>query len=682
MKKIAQYIPLRMCLFLVVGILVGYYIPIPDTFLFLTIITCIILLILFFRINKTHYEFQWVFQLLSYLIIILVGIARISSEDISKQKRHYSHYISKENYLVYQVDKALKSNIYYDKYYGKVMRIDSTNCKGKILINIAKDSLQEKLKAGTLYYTKSSLREINRPLNPYTFNYNSYMKKQGVFHQISLKKASTLPLELQATNLKIIAALIRVKIQNSLQNHSFKKNELGIINALVLGQRQSISKDLLDSYAGAGAIHILAVSGLHVGILFLIVSFLLKPLEKIRHGAHVKMAFIVLFLWGFALLTGLSGSVVRAVSMFTFIAIGLTFKNQKSAVLHALITSFFFLVLLHPYYIFDVGFQMSYTAVIGIILFFPKINALLPRIKLLFPRKIWELLCVSLSATIGTLPISLYYFHQFPGLFFLTNIIIVPFLGLIMSLGILVVLLSLLNILPELLVDVYSAILSFMNTMVEWIASQEQFPIKDIPYSLLLLIGSYFAIAMAYRFSIEKKIHTFQSLLFSILILQSIFLYEQHQTDTKDELVIFHKTKGSLIGVKNNRNLFVFHSFDSVDNKKIPFIKNYKVGSKIKDLQYESGLPNVLQYNNKKMLIIDSLGIYKNMSFTPDIILLRNSPKINLSRLIVLHNPNTIIADGSNYKNLTKSWRKTCLKHNIAFHYTGSNGAYTIKAKN
>lgn len=682
MKKIAQYLPLRMCVLLVLGVLLGNFISIPNNIVYTALSVCFLLLISFFFISKTYFSFRWVFQFASYVIIILLGIIRINSEDISQQKTHYSQYISSKNSLVIQVDKTLKPSKYHDKYYAGLVEINNKKCKGKILINIHKDSLTQKLPIGDLYFATSSLLPINKPLNPYTFDYNKYLQKQGVFHQISIKNEALLALDFQNNNLKTIAARLRTKIQKSLEKHSFKKNELGIINALVLGQRQSISKDLLNSYAGAGAIHILAVSGLHVGILFLILGFLLKPLEKITHGKHLKTVLIVLFLWGFAFLTGLSGSVVRAVSMFTFIAVGMTIKNKKSGVFHALITSFFFLVMIHPMYIYDVGFQMSYAAVLGIILFFPKINSLLPRIKFLFSRKIWELLCVSLSATIGTLPISLYYFHQFPGLFFLSNIVIVPFLGLIMGFGILVVVLSLLHILPELLVHVYSSILSFMNAFIGWIASQEQFLLKDIPFSLLTLMATYILIAMGFRWLLERKITRFQTFLLSILLLQSIFLYEKHHTLNKNELVVFHKTKESIIGIKRARNLQVFHSLDSNSVKKIPFIRNYKVSTRLDYLVFENKLPNVLEFEKKKILIIDSLGIYQNISFKPDIILLRQSPKINLERLIQNHQPKMLIADGSNYKSYVKQWRNTCLENNTRLHYTGNNGAFIKELKN
>jgi len=275
MKKIAQYVPLRMCVLLVLGVLLGKYISIPNGIVYAALLACCLLLISFFFISKFYYSFRWIFQWASYIGIFLLGISRINSEDISQQKTHYSQFITPKNSLVFRVDRTLKPSKYQDKYYAGLIQINSKKCKGKILVNIHRDSLAQKLSIGAFYFTTSSLLPINKPLNPYTFDYNKYLQKQGVFHQISIENEALLALDVQNNNLKTIAARLRTKIQKSLEKHSFKKNELGIINALVLGQRQSISKDLLNSYAGAGAIHILAVSGLHVGIVFLILGFLL-----------------------------------------------------------------------------------------------------------------------------------------------------------------------------------------------------------------------------------------------------------------------------------------------------------------------------------------------------------------------------------------------------------------------
>ena len=153
-----------------------------------------------------------------------------------------------------------------------------------------------------------------------------------------------------------------------------------------------------------------------------------------------------MLLWCFALIAGMSASVVRAVTMFSFVAVGLSFKRRKT-ILFSLISSAFLLLLVKPMFLFDVGFQLSYLAVFGIVWVQPKLANLF-NCKYWFFRKVWSMCSVSIAAQMGVLPLSLYYFHQFPGLFFLSNVLIIPFLGAILMGGILVIILALSNMLP------------------------------------------------------------------------------------------------------------------------------------------------------------------------------------------------------------------------------------------
>ena len=337
------------------------------------------------------------------------------------------------------------------------------------------------------------------------------------------------------------------------------------------------------------------------------------------------------------------------------------------------------MLLIYPLYIFDVGFQMSYSAVLGIVLLQPKIEKFIPRIRWYFPRKIWQLLSVSIAATIGTLPISLYYFHQFPGLFFVSNVVIIPFIGVIMAIGLVIVIFSLLNILPEFLVNLYAGILALMNGFIEWVASHEQFLFRDISFSIFALIASYFLIAMGYHWWVKKKAPQLLAFFIAIVLLQIVFIYEKHHTENSSELVVFHKTKESIIGLTAGNTLQLLYSIDSINRNKTRFINNYQVGSKTTHLTLTNAIYNLITYQNKKIVVVDSLGVFQNISFQPDMVLLRQSPKLNLERLIQEYQPKTVLADGSNYKSYVARWQETCLRNNVDFHYTGVDGAYVLK---
>ncbi len=675
MKKITHYIPLQLSFFLVIGIFVGTYYPLNIRLLSILLIGSLTALLITHFIANKHFNLLRLFQFISFLVVFFLGWIRWSSQDPRQDAHYYGAHIHTSNTLIFQVEEIRKPSLYHYKYYAKVLQIDSIPSTGKILVNIPKDSCAKTLILGGVYMTKTALKKVNTPLNPYAFNYNKYLNTKGITHQISLQSGTYKRVGVLASpNLSIRARQWSQKIQNKLKKYDFGKNELGIINALILGQRKNISRELLTQYSQAGAIHILAVSGLHVGILFLLLSFLFKPLEYFSYGNILKTTLIILTLFAFALLTGLSGSVVRAVSMFSFIAIGDSLKKRENSVLYALITSFFFIVVLHPAYIFDVGFQMSYTAVLGILLFQPIFLQFFPTTSFWLPQKIIQLFSVSVAATLGTLPISLYYFHQFPGLFFITNIVIIPFLGVIMSLGILVVVLAVLGILPEPLISIYHWILFNMNSFISWIASHEAFLLKNIPFSSALLIGSYLLIGSLYYVVTSKHPKRLYVLLLSIIILQAIVLFDKYHIQHSNQLIIFHQTKESTLGLKKGDQLKIISSNDSI--LKWNSVQHYIRENQTKKATTSTTFPNVLAYKKTHFLIIDSIGIYQNIPFKPDIVYLRQSPKINMERVVKTLNPRLVLADGSNYKSAIKLWEQTCHKNKFDFYYTGKNGAF------
>jgi competence protein ComEC len=470
-----------------------------------------------------------------------------------------------------------------------------------------------------------------------------------------------------------ISEKFRDGIQESLEKYNFKADELAVINALLLGQRQDISKELIADYTRAGAIHILAVSGLHVGIILLILSWIFKPLERLKQGKFIKTILVVLFLWIFAFIAGLSASVVRAVTMFTFLAVGLAFQ-RKNVIEFSLISSMFFLLVLKPMFLFDVGFQLSYLAVFGIIWIQPRLyKGYKPRFKIV--DKFWQLITVSFAAQVGVLPLSLFYFHQFPSLFWLSNLIIIPFLGAILIGGILIIFFSLIGFLPQFLGTFYGFVISLMNNFVGWISKQEQFLWKEISMSFFLMVSCYIFVIFAARFLIDKSARKLIYFLISILIIQSVLVFETHQKKIKKEFIVFHKSRNSVIGIRTGQKLLVHHDLDSLGIQKSNFITSYRIGENV-DQAFNMNIPSFFEFEKQQILVIDSLGIYQLKGLKNPIVILQYSPKINLERLIKIINPKQIIADGNNYKTFVNRWKVICENEKTPFYYTGINGAF------
>ena len=361
--------------------------------------------------------------------------------------------------------------------------------------------------------------------------------------------------------------------------------------------------------------------------------------------------------------------------MFTAIAIGMHL-NKPSNIYNTLVISMFFLLLFNPYYLFEVGFQLSYLAVFAIVWIQPKIVSIWsPKNKFVF--KMWQLFAVSLAAQLGVLPLSIFYFHQFPGLFFISNLVIIPFLGSILIAGILVIALSVFELLPQFLADIFINSIRLMNAFVEWVASQHFFIIKDIALSLVLMSALYGFIFLGFKW-IEKK--TFGRLilvLMAFICVQTVLIFEKKKLQSTNEFIVFNENRTSVVANRFGTDLSIYSSKDSIEN--LYSLKAYILGTGLKSAEKVAQNKNLFRFNNERILLIDSLGMFKFKSIKPSIIVLQNSPKINLKRLLQIHQPKLLIADASNYKSYVENWERTCLKNKTPFYNTMQKGAFILK---
>tara|TARA_R110002073_G_scaffold279026_1_gene442968 strand:- start:226605 stop:228509 length:1905 start_codon:yes stop_codon:yes gene_type:complete len=626
---------------------------------------------------KRQLKFVSFYPFVAYVVFIGIGVGAITFHNALNKANHYTSYINEQtsSKVVLQVNRILKPNDYYNKYQATVLKVGDTHTQGNVLMNVLKDKNHRTFHVDDKLYVKTNFHFIDEPKNPYQFNYSNYLERQQVYRQISVAYDDFLMVKSKPNSLKGLAHQLRVNINESLIKNGFTGDELAIVNALLLGQRQEISKELLENYSKAGAIHILAVSGLHVGIILLIISVFLSPLKRLKHGKNIRLILTILLLWAFAFIAGMSASVIRAVTMFTALSIGIA-ANRKHSIYKNLIISMFFLLLLNPYYLFQVGFQLSYLAVFFIVWIQPIIYGVWkPRLKGV--DYFWQLFTVSMAAQIGVLPLSLYYFHQFPGLFFVANLAIIPVLGLILGMGIGVILLSLMSVLPSVLATIYQNVIEWMNQLIAWVAMQESFVFQDISFSMAFVLVTYLLIVFSFRWIEAKTIANLKYVLITIVLVQGVFIYEKYTAISTNEFVIFNQSRNSILTQKIRDTLNVYYD-DKLD-RNLAAIKTYKTGSNSRVLNEKGSVKNYYQFDKESLLVIDSFGVYAIEQMQPTIILLRESPKINLKRLYNKLKPDLIIADASNYKSYVALWKTTCLDNNINFHYTVRDGAYIKK---
>ena len=480
----------------------------------------------------------------------------------------------------------------------------------------------------------------------------------------------------KAKNLYYYSAIFRNRVITNLKNSGFNAKELAVVNALILGQRQDLDPTVLQNYQFAGAIHLLSVSGLHVGFVLLFLNYFLNLLPNTNRYRFFKAITVILVLWCFALVAGFSPSVVRSVTMFSFVAIGMYMK-RKTYVFYTFYCSIFLILLFEPSFLFDVGFQLSYMALFFILWLQPEFAKIWqPKYKIV--NYFWQVFTITFAAQLGTMPLSLYYFHQFPGLFFVTNLLVMFLMTIIMGVGLFLVLIAFWTQIPTFLVQILEKLIWLLNYLVEQIASFESFIFKDISFNFFMMATLYLTVFALGWFFIKRNFKTTISLFVSILLLQLSWMSFNYSAENKQELIVFHERNSTLILERNRNKVAAFSSkIDTTELRKNRNIQSYNVANSSK-ITSINNVPNLLFFNHKKILVLDSSSIYLP-ELKPDILIITQSPKMNFERLLNDCKPKMVIADASNYRNVVEVIRKSCDQQKIPFHAIAEKGFYIIE---
>ena len=676
--KVLHFPLARITIGFIIGLLFGHYFQLSITVLFIVFFVFISIFIILYFLSKRNNKASLYFGIGTYFLSIIIGISTQIAHTDHFQKNNYTRnkeIFEQPHFISLTIREKMKSSPFSDRYLAIINHIDQKEQTGRIILNIKNDSLHHVLEVGNSLLIKGTLTKNKPPNNPNQFDYSKYLENKQIYAQLY---ADVVDIKIGSKIKKDIwyySSQLRTRIIRNLEKNKFNKTELNVAIALIMGQQQDISPDIIRDYQYAGAVHILSVSGLHIGFILLFVTFILKPIPNTKRGSFIKLITILISLSMFGIIAGLAPSVVRSVTMFSFVAIGNHLRRSVN-IYHTLLVSVLLILLFEPSFLFDVGFQLSYIALFFIIWLQPLLSSIWkPKYKV--SKYIWDILTVSFAAQIGTLPLSIYYFHQFPGLFFVTNLIIIPLLSIIMVLGVLVMLLAAFNIIPVFLSQLLEWSIYYLNKIINAIASLEQFIIQDIPLHFYLLFSGYLLLFALIIWFKKPSFNRFAVILISIIILQFSYFKIQWKIQTEQELVVFNSKKSTLIAERKGDKIIVYAN-DSILKtvQKNNLLKSYRIGN-FSTLEKKKRLQNFIFFNGKKIFVLDSSGIYpKNIQ--PDIIVLTQSTKINADRLFQEMKPKLVVADASNFKNIQQLWKASCEKQKIPFHATGEKGFYKL----
>ena len=409
----------------------------------------------------------------------------------------------------------------------------------------AADTMLLGLRHGDLLAMRVVPQQFAPPSNPYQFDFAAYMRQRGIQHSVYVDSAAWRHVGEEPNKLRLLAIYLRNRLLRVFESAGLPRDELAVVSALTVGYKDLLDDALRRTYSAAGAMHILAVSGLHVGVVYGLLLLLLRLVPRLDW--RVKLLLSLFFLWFYALITGLSPSVMRATAMFSLVEVGrcLGYRSNSYNTFAAVA---FMLLVIDPKNLYNIGFQLSFLAVLSIMMFYPRIRNLL-YIKNKPLSWVWDLLSVSVAAQIGTLPITLLNFGQFSNYFLLTNMLATPLASIIIYLS---VLLLIVQPVPMLFAGVGKVL-----ELTVWLLNSGLRGIEVLPGSLtqgiyctpmqaLLLVVAIAAIAAYFERQRLSRIAMLLSALCAFVLLQ------QHRIDfnRSSELVVFDVQARSVVAVK------------------------------------------------------------------------------------------------------------------------------------
>jgi len=656
---------------LALGIWAGWIFrpALPDSLAFL-LLTSLLLAVAYRTGRRTA---PIVYLCLAGLAFIAFGHFRMARDLPENQPDHYVHTAPGEHLLEIRLSEKLRPTSFSNRWTGRVDRIDGHPSGGTILLSLPDTLTTSGWAPDDRLWALGVIREPAPPANPYQFDYAAYLKSLGIYGSLRLEAGRFRYRSRPAESLSGKIGRLRQKLVEALDRTGFGPDETGLLQALLLGDRTSLDPAQYQSYQRAGAAHLLAVSGLHVGVFSGLVGWLLWPLRRVRRGKALHASLLLLALWSYVGLAGAGPAVVRAAVLFSLLTYALL-GNRPGQSLHFWALAILFLLgVAEPLWLFQAGFQLSFAAVWAILVFYPTLFRLWP-LQSGPGAKLGQLCCLGTTAQIGILPLSLYFFHQFPLHFLLANILLVPLLGLVLGWGFVLLLAVAAGSAPFWLAGPYGVVLRAMNALTGWLGGQDTLILTHIPWGrveLCLGLGAVLAMAGWVR-NPSRGWH--RGALACILAMQAYTLWQAAAHEGQTEWVVPHRVAAGGFWFREGRVLRVFATEPEAF---AGLLDAYQTGERIRHVRFDT-LRNGYTLDGKRLLVVDSKGVFDIPGTGADIVLLTGSPRIHLGRLIESCRPERIVADGSNYQTLADRWRKTCDAQGVAFHHTARDGAFVL----
>ncbi len=666
----SSYPFLRITAFFAVGIVT--YPIVPNNYLLFSATLLILFVFLKLIFKKPFRNSHTVIN--GFVIVILcffLGMGRMGVAAFSEDENHLLNVaLSDGDTFVYRINSYQREKTKHIVYEGELLSIISTKVNfdihemqmvdAKVMVYLSKDSvIEDRLIYGDLVVTNRKPLLIAPPSNPYEFDYRNYKMKQGVSHQVFLKNQELMVVGNQPKSYLLQQSYrLRRYFSFFLNRHLRDTSTKGIALALVLGIKDGLDKDLKSAYSSAGAMHILAVSGLHVGIIHMIVTWLLGFLRRWKTGKFLFVMLSLFLLWSYAFITGLSPSVLRAAIMFSVIVIGdHTMRNHN--IYNSMAISAFFILVFDPFMLWQVGFQLSYLAVVGIVYLHPKLYQFIKFRFYLFD-KAWSITCVSLAAQLATFPLGFYYFHQFPTYFLISNLVVIPAAFFILLGSMFLLIIGTINdFLSGYVGDLLNFIIDRLNSFVILI---NQFPKNKIDWVILdvwQVILIYLVIILVLLTIYQKNAFYLRMSLLSCCLFMVYSVYSVINNHHYEGIVFYELRNNTAIDfisngkvdfyLENKKEDLTFVNYQIEPNRLANYLPPVKEDQYIEPISAADESFNLIVWQGYKILVIKEsvTSLSVDQRIIADFIVLSNNQNINVEQLMKIFSFKYLIINGT-----------------------------------
>jgi len=643
----------------------GIYYPVVTATKWLLAVF-LLLSIIFIILNLNYsrlklYKSRWIGGLLITFLLFLSGWIGLIRHSELNSSDHFSKLPAQ--FLVVKINNepVLKNGLlrFTADVEASINKGKKCATSGTLLVT-TKDSGAKKLYYGDELLVPAKYNAVDPPFIPAEFNYKKYMADKNIFYQAFLVPKQYVVLNTGRGNPVISYALrLRQRLVEKLKNNMHDSDAVAVASTLILGYRADLSNDVLEAYSKTGTLYVLSVSGAQVGIIYFLLILSLTFLDRYKHGRLIKAFIIISFIWYYALLTGFSIAVCRAVVMVSMITIGKTF-NRYINTLNILAAAAFLLLVYNPLFIAEPGFQLSFAAVSGLVVFQPLIYQLL-KFKNKWADRLWSVCSFMFTVQAITFPFSAYYFHQLPVYFLISNLFVIVPSAVIMYAGILFLML------PQ--IPVLSSIIGFILENATIMMNKGLAIIEHIPYSgigkiwltkpeCLLL---YAVIICFFYFLYDKKGWVIKLVLVFTLLLCLSLSVKRFNNSQSNNIAWLNLKKHYGIVFKRGNEVIIFSDLKAGDKIYQYSIQPYLDSCQVSDVHVlnlnedvSTGWIikkyNFVQFLNKRIFIFN--GKSQNNLFPPDLktdyIYLTGNPDNLQYQINNKYGNEMLVVDGSN----------------------------------